>query len=47
MNRNELRNVFKGVVGVTITPYDDDYEVDYGKMYDLTQWWVENGMVRG
>ena len=47
MNRDELRNVFKGVVGVTITPYDDDYEVDYGKMYDLTQWWVENGMVRG
>ncbi|MBK49597.1 MAG: hypothetical protein CL768_00955 [Chloroflexi bacterium] len=47
MNRNELRNVFKGVVGVTITPYDEDYEVDYGKMYDLTQWWVENGMVRG
>ena len=47
MNRDELRDVFKGVVGVTITPYDDDYEVDYGKMYDLTQWWVENGMVRG
>ena len=47
MNRNELRNIFKGVVGVTVTPYDDDYEVDYGKMYDLTQWWIENGMVRG
>ena len=28
MNRNELRNIFKGVVGVTVTPYDDDYEVD-------------------
>ena len=47
MNRNELRNIFKGVVGVTVTPYDNDYEVDYGKMYDLTQWWIENGMVRG
>ena len=47
MNRSELRNVFQGVVGVTVTPYDDDYEVDYGKMYDLTQWWIENGMVRG
>ena len=47
MNRNELRNIFRGVVGVTVTPYDDAYEVDYGKMYDLTQWWIENGMVRG
>ncbi|SVD57718.1 uncharacterized protein METZ01_LOCUS410572, partial [marine metagenome] len=47
MNRDQLRKVFRGVVGVTITPYDEDYEVDYGKMYDLTQWWIENGMVRG
>ena len=47
MNRSELRNVFQGVVGVTVTPYDYDYKIDYGKMYDLTQWWIENGMVRG
>jgi len=47
MDRQELRDRLRGVVGVTVTPMDDDYEVDYGKMYELTQWWVENGLVRG
>jgi 4-hydroxy-tetrahydrodipicolinate synthase len=47
MDRETRRKRFKGVVGVTVTPFDTDYEVDYGKMYNLTQWWVENGMVRG
>ena len=46
MDREERRKRFKGVVGVTVTPFDSDYEVDYGKMYNLTEWWVENGMVR-
>ena len=47
MHRNELRQRFQGVVGVTVTPYDDEFEVDYGRMADITQWWVENGLVRG
>ena len=47
MNRQELRDRFRGIVGVTVTPMDDDYEVDLGRMYDLTQWWVENGLTRG
>ena len=47
MDREERRKRFKGVVGVSVTPFDSDYEVDYGKMYNLTEWWVENGMVRG
>ena len=46
MNRDERRQRFKGVIGVTVTPFDSDYEVDYGKMYNLTEWWIENGMVR-
>ena len=46
MNREERRQRFKGVIGVTVTPFDSDYEVDYGKMYNLTEWWIENGMVR-
>ena len=46
MNREERRRRFKGVIGVTVTPFDSDYEVDYGKMYNLTEWWIENGMVR-
>ena len=47
MDREELRRRFRGVVGVTVSPMDDDYEIDYGKMYELTEWWVENGLTRG
>ncbi len=47
MNRNELRERFRGVVGVTVTPVDENYQINYGRMADLTRWWVENGLVRG
>ena len=47
MNRQQKRDVYQGVIGVTITPYYDNYEVNYGKMADLTKWWISNGMVRG
>ena len=29
------------------TPFANSFEVDYPKMRDLTQWWVENGLVKG
>ena len=29
------------------TPFDEDLEVDYPNMADLTRWWVENGLVEG
>ena len=47
MDRHVLRQRFQGVIGVTVTPVDDDYEVDYGRMAELTKWWVENGLVKG
>ena len=47
MNRQQKRDVYQGVIGVTITPYYDNYEVNYGKMADLTKWWISNGLVRG
>ena len=47
MRREELRRLIRGVVGVTVTPFDDDFEIDYGRMAELTQWWVQNGLVRG
>ena len=47
MNRQQKRDVYQGVIGVTITPYYDNYEVNYGKMADLTKWWSSNGLVRG
>lgn len=31
----------------TPTPFDDDFEVDYGRMAEMTEWWVENGLVEG
>ena len=47
MNRQQKRDVYQGVIGVTITPYYDNYEVNYGKMADLTKWWIINGLVLG
>ena len=29
------------------TPFDDDLNVAFGKMSELTQWWVESGLVTG
>ncbi len=47
MNRDELRELLRGVIVATTTPMDDSYELDLGKMYELTQWWVESGLVNG
>ena len=47
MNRQQKRDVYQGVIGVTVTPYYDNYEVNYGKMADLTKWWISNGLVLG
>ncbi len=47
MNREYLKNVLRGVIVATATPFDDDFEVDYGTMAELTEWWVTNGLVEG
>ena len=47
MDRDELRQRIRGVVGVAVTPFDEDFEVNYGRMAELTQFWVENGLVKG
>ena len=47
MNREELRKLIVGPIATVPTPFDDDFEVDYGRMHDLTQGWVENGLVKG
>ena len=47
MNRAELQRKLKGIVCATVTPFDDDFELNLGQMYDDTQWWVENGLVEG
>ena len=47
MNRDELKTLLLGPSGPVVTPMDDEFEVDYGKMYELTQWWVESGLIKG
>jgi len=46
MNREELKQYIQGPVATVPTPFDDGFEVDYGRMYELTQRWVENGLVK-
>ena len=47
MKREELKRLIQGPIGTVPMPFDDDFEVDYGKMADLTRWWVESGVVAG
>ena len=47
MDRNELRKALKGIIAATVTPFDDEFEVDHGRMAELTRWWVESGLVAG
>ena len=47
MDRDELKGLIVGPIATVPTPFDDDFEVDYGKMAELTQWWVESGLVKG
>ena len=47
MNRADLRDLIQGPIATVPTPFDDDYEVDFGRMHQLTQQWVEEGLVKG
>ena len=47
MHRDEIRNLIQGPIATVPTPFDDGFEVDYGRMYELTQGWVEAGLVKG
>ena len=47
MDRAELRELIQGPIATVPTPFDDDFEVDFGRMHELTQQWVEEGLVKG
>ena len=47
MDREELKNLIVGPVNTLPTPFDDDFEVDYGRMAAATRFWVESGLVAG
>jgi 4-hydroxy-tetrahydrodipicolinate synthase len=47
MNREALKKWIQGPIATVPTPFDANYQVDYGRMAELTQWWVESGLVAG
>lgn len=47
MDRAELRRRIRGLIVVTVTPFDDDLEVDLGRVAQHTEWMIENGLVEG
>ena len=47
MNRQTLRKLIRGLIVVTVTPFDDDFELDLGAMARNTEFWIESGLVEG
>lgn len=47
MNIEEIKSLIVGPIATVPTPFDDEFEVDYGKMHELTQMWVDEGLVKG
>ena len=47
MNREEMRELLIGPFATVPTAFDENYRVDYGRMYELTEWWIEMGLVNG
>lgn len=47
MNREELKQLIQGPIATVATAFDSGFEVDYGRMHELTQRWVMNGLVKG
>jgi 4-hydroxy-tetrahydrodipicolinate synthase len=44
LNREQLRKRIRGTPVTLPTPMDDDMNVDFGRMTEMTQWWVEQGL---
>ena len=44
MNREQLRKKICGTPVTLPTPFDKDMKVDFPKLADMTQWWVEQGL---
>lgn len=44
MKREELRNLIRGTIVTIPTPFDDNMRIDHGRMTEMTQWWMENGL---
>ncbi len=44
MNRQECRKYIRGTIATIPTPMDDQCRLDLGRMAELTQWWVSQGL---
>ena len=47
MNIEKIKKLIVGPIATVPTPFDDEFEIDYGKMHDFTQTWVDEGLVKG
>ena len=47
MAKSKLRTMISGPMATVATPFDQEHMVDYGVMYDVTQWLVSRGLVTG
>ena len=47
MSRETLKAPFKGVIATVPTAFDNQFRVDYGRMADATEHWVQAGLVNG
>ena len=47
MAKSKLRTIISGPMATVATPFDQEHMVDYGVMYDVTQWLVSRGLVTG
>ena len=44
MTRDELQRYIKGPIATLPTAMDDQFQVDFGVMADLSRWWVASGL---
>ena len=44
MNREELKDLVKGTIVTTPTPFDNQGRLDLARTADVTRWWIEQGL---
>jgi len=47
MTREELKQLIRGPIATLPSPMDQNYQLDFGIMADLTHWWIDQGLVSG
>ena len=47
MKTTEIKKLIKGPIATVPTPFDENFEIDYGRMAELAEMWVEQGLVKG